>query len=345
MASVQELIQASQAKHIRPKSKIAELSDIINGGLDTYADTKSQYIDISRKMVENQMLEEKRKQIEVDKARYAKAEEDATRKAVKGLGMAVGVTPVEKLESALKESEEITLGNNGEFSRSYKTVTGDPKAVGNLPNTIEAIMARKVQTGEMTLEQALAEKRKNETKIEMTPYQKHQIDQDAKKITDNQQTSALFGTRAQQAQAQMLKIVSEGQYDPSSMGAAGSRLLGKTDLTNTFRSEAGQQYDQAADNLIGAILRKESGATITAEERAQGYRDYIVRPGDKPGVIAQKNLARETAIAGLLAGAKNGQGVAGAGGVKVKVSNGQETMMIDAADEAEAAQDGFQRVP
>jgi hypothetical protein len=121
VASVQELIAAANAQYIRPKSQISELSDIITGGFDAYDQQKNRRLDISRKIAENQMREEQLRQAELDRKRYAKAEEDATRKAVKGLGMAIGVTPIEKLESTLQDNEEITLQNDGKFSRSYKT--------------------------------------------------------------------------------------------------------------------------------------------------------------------------------------------------------------------------------
>ena len=54
-----------------------------------------------------------------------------------------------------------------------------------------------------------------------------------------------------------------------------------------------QQYKNAADNFIAAVLRKESGAAITEQERKDYWPQYIPVPGDKPEVVTQKNLARK----------------------------------------------------
>lgn len=65
-----------------------------------------------------------------------------------------------------------------------------------------------------------------------------------------------------------------------------------------------KQYEQAAENFLSAILRAESGATITEDEMNQAYRTYIPTQWDSEEVRAQKAAARARALEGV-------QGVAG----------------------------------
>ena len=60
-------------------------------------------------------------------------------------------------------------------------------------------------------------------------------------------------------------------------------------------SQKQQQYKQAADDWIRAKLRKESGAVIADEEMLREYQTYFPQPGDKPGTIKQKAMARRQA--------------------------------------------------
>jgi hypothetical protein len=57
-----------------------------------------------------------------------------------------------------------------------------------------------------------------------------------------------------------------------------------------------QQVMQARINFITAILRKESGAAIGANEFATAEKNYFPKPGDDAAAIAQKQQARKTAI-------------------------------------------------
>ena len=63
--------------------------------------------------------------------------------------------------------------------------------------------------------------------------------------------------------------------------------------------EEDQTFFQAKDDFIAAVLRKESGAAIGANERADAEKQYIPQPGDKPAVLAQKKRAREAAFVGM----------------------------------------------
>jgi hypothetical protein len=57
-----------------------------------------------------------------------------------------------------------------------------------------------------------------------------------------------------------------------------------------------QQVAQARINFITAVLRKESGASISPGEFTTAEKNYFPKPGDDASVVAQKQKARELAI-------------------------------------------------
>lgn len=67
-------------------------------------------------------------------------------------------------------------------------------------------------------------------------------------------------------------------------------------LPDFLESSEYQQYDQAKRDFVNAVLRKESGATITDSEFANAEKQYFVQPWDKKEVIAQKKANREQAL-------------------------------------------------
>ena len=81
-------------------------------------------------------------------------------------------------------------------------------------------------------------------------------------------------------------------------------------------SEQQQMFDQAKRNFITAVLRKESGASISPSEFENEERKYFAQPGDTDNAIKQKQDSRNLAIKamGIQAGpgAKNMNPNAGA---------------------------------
>jgi hypothetical protein len=85
------------------------------------------------------------------------------------------------------------------------------------------------------------------------------------------------------------------------VGAAfglGMTLMADT-FANLWRTPQEQMYAQARLDFIAAVLRKESGAAISAGEFVTEEKRYFPQPGDSPQVIAQKRQARATALATL----------------------------------------------
>lgn len=60
-----------------------------------------------------------------------------------------------------------------------------------------------------------------------------------------------------------------------------------------------QQVEQSQRDFVNALLRKESGASISPTEFENARKQYFAQPGDSPEVLAQKRANRETAIEAL----------------------------------------------
>ena len=72
-------------------------------------------------------------------------------------------------------------------------------------------------------------------------------------------------------------------------------------LPNIFKSSNRQQFEQASRAFINAVLRRESGATITDDEFKNKYRELIPSAGDSNAVISQKKSARNAAVSSIRA--------------------------------------------
>lgn len=70
-------------------------------------------------------------------------------------------------------------------------------------------------------------------------------------------------------------------------------------MTNWTQSKTQQKAEQLQNDFISAVLRKESGASISPVERYNAQRQYFPQPGDDKETIALKQRNRETAIEGL----------------------------------------------
>ena len=122
-------------------------------------------------------------------------------------------------------------------------------------------------------------------------------DPNMKPASEGERLTRGFADRALLGQDELVRIMAEG-YDPGAVFTTRGEYVPnfvKTDLT--------QQAEQAMRNFVSAVLRKESGAAIPIPELINETKKYFPMPGDKPGVIAQKNRARAQAIKGLEAGA------------------------------------------
>jgi hypothetical protein len=137
------------------------------------------------------------------------------------------------------------------------------------------------------------------------------------KLNDEQGKAVGFGTRAKEASAILNKLETEGVKDIGKTRAGIGALVGMTPLigekleqnvisgANVLPSYLGgpneqqQATLQARKNFATAILRKESGASISPTEFADVNRIYFPEPGDDATIVRQKQRARDLAIKSL----------------------------------------------
>lgn len=74
-------------------------------------------------------------------------------------------------------------------------------------------------------------------------------------------------------------------------------------LGRKFQDAEYQQAKRAADEFLAMVLRKDTGAAVTAQEFELYGPIYLPMPGDKPEVIAAKRNAREQFLRGMEMGA------------------------------------------
>jgi len=131
------------------------------------------------------------------------------------------------------------------------------------------------------------------------------------KLNDEQGKAVGFGTRAKEASAILNSLEAQGVRDIGKTRAAIGATLGMTPLIgekleqnvttllNPTASTEQQQTLQARKNFATAVLRKESGASISPTEFADVDRIYFPQPGEDDVTVRQKQRARELAIKSL----------------------------------------------
>lgn len=264
VASVRELLLASQAKYQRPQSKIGELADIINGGVQNFGDAQSKYLDISRKMLERQ-------QIEADKVERAAMEERELRKAVNNMGLAIGVTPVEKLENKLKESEEVTFQEGGKFSRTYKTTERTPESF----TAREYVDSQgKKRIGRWSGTKGLIVDPNDPIADVVKPEStKPDFSQENKLRSDFEQGSKTF-----RESATAYRRILDSAKDPSAAGDLGlifgyMKLLDPTSTVREGEFATAQQAGSIPQSIVSAYNKAVSGERLAPELR----KDFVSR--------------------------------------------------------------------
>jgi hypothetical protein len=110
-------------------------------------------------------------------------------------------------------------------------------------------------------------------------------------LTQSQYTALGYAERVVEAS---MTIDSIGDQFSSAWSVVGARI------PNNLKSEERQQFEQAQRNFVNAVLRRESGAAIAESEFESAAKQYFPQPGDKPSVLAQKKVNRETVARNLL---------------------------------------------
>lgn len=119
---------------------------------------------------------------------------------------------------------------------------------------------------------------------------------DAKAPTEAQLNANGFANRVEQSEKVFSDLVSEG-FDPTSFSVAAQRKL--PDDMNALKSSQLQRQEQAERNFINAVLRRESGASISPTEFDSAEKQYFPRSGDSKDVLAQKAENRRIVLEAL----------------------------------------------
>lgn len=117
-------------------------------------------------------------------------------------------------------------------------------------------------------------------------------------LTEAQSKDTVYATRAAGA-LPVLDQLGSNLTDPVQRAVEGD----PTGLVRgNVQSPEFQQANQAGLEFLQAILRKDTGAAITAEEQNQYGRVYLPQPGDSDQVLEQKRVSRQRALAAIEAG-------------------------------------------
>jgi len=166
----------------------------------------------------------------------------------------------------------------------------------------------------------------------------------AKPLTEGQGSSVAYGMRMAESDKILRDLEGKGLKDTGLIRAGLSGTVGAIPLIgeslgkgvdNVFNvlpsvmgglSPEQQKTMQARVNFITAVLRKESGASISPSEFATAEKNYFPAPGDNASVLKQKQDARQTAIKAMKVQAGPSAGeidkhVSGLGGGGVDTSN------------------------
>ena len=150
----------------------------------------------------------------------------------------------------------------------------------------------------------------------------------AKPFTEGQSKDNVYVTRAQGA-LEVLDPVADQLVSAASRAA-------NIDPTGFIRSRIQspefQVAQQAGNEFLQAILRKDTGAAITEPEQQLYGQTYLPQPGDSPQVLTEKKAARRRALDAIRAGMSPAQLIA----VERGLSQGQQ----NGAPQAGAGQSG-----
>lgn len=180
-----------------------------------------------------------------------------------------------------------------------KVIIGaDPNAASKLPSSVQEYQYAQSQGFKGTFQDWEASK-KGGMSLSVDPATGEVTFQQGgniKPLTEAQGKDAVFATRAGGALPTLEKY---GNALASPTAAFGSSfpLIG-----NYLKPEDYQRAEQAGNEFLTAILRKDSGAVIGKEELSSYGNTYLPRPGDSAAVLEQKRVARQRALDALKSG-------------------------------------------
>ncbi|MDP3740363.1 MAG: hypothetical protein Q8R02_23455 [Hyphomonadaceae bacterium] len=105
------------------------------------------------------------------------------------------------------------------------------------------------------------------------------------KFTEDANKAHAYALRVSKALPLLEQMVTSAEGPPSTLDRAVTNL---PVVGNMLAGPRGEKFDQVSRDLVNAILRRESGATITDSEFKNAYRQYIPQVGEDPQTIQLK---------------------------------------------------------
>ena len=199
----------------------------------------------------------------------------------------------------LKEGEDGTFyGVNKRTLQATPVTIGAPAAVGAAPTAATPLKGKGKDT-------ALTESQGNATAFGMRMIESDKILADLEKA-GKKDTGIVKGIVG--GAVGLIPFIGDKLED-----ASGSIFNALPQVLGGLSPEQ-QRVAQARINFITALLRKESGAAISASEFATAEKNYFPKPGDDDATVAQKQQARQTAIKAMQIQAGPGAKQMGGGG-------------------------------
>jgi len=119
-----------------------------------------------------------------------------------------------------------------------------------------------------------------------------------KALTEGQSKALLFGARMESANQIMEGLAASGT-DKARVGA--NTGFGVGSVINASSGDDQQSLNQAQRDFVNAVLRRESGASISPAEFESAQKQYFPQLNEGQVVIKQKANARAIAIRGMQA--------------------------------------------
>lgn len=130
------------------------------------------------------------------------------------------------------------------------------------------------------------------------------------KLTEGQSKDLVYLKRGDEANKLLETMAGNLTASGGQQGARGAADvflrglpgIGDSSAVNALVSAPRQQAEQAAREFLAAVLRKDTGAAITAQEFDIYGQTYLPQPGDSPATLRQKAKSRQVALDAIATG-------------------------------------------
>lgn len=129
-------------------------------------------------------------------------------------------------------------------------------------------------------------------------------DQEPPDLTEGERDDVMFIKRIEESLPQVLEVIEQGGGEPPiTSGTKRIPIIGGGFITNQFlTSDKAQTFNAQISNIVGALLRKETGAAIAKEEWDYANDVWVPLVSDDPDTVEQKMRNIQTALEGMKAG-------------------------------------------